>query len=237
VFPQKYLKQLAEMLPDIDLYNLYGPTETNVCTYYQVDRAKLPSMDKLPIGHACANTEVFAVDDQDRMVGVGGVGELFVRGPSVTPGYWGDPEKTQKMCVPNKFQRNFDEKMYRTGDLVSPDENGDYYFLGRRDNQIKSRGYRIELGEIEAALLSHPGVCEAAVIAVPDEEIGNRIRAFVYPHEAGTLTAVDLQQHCAARVPKYMIPETIELRDVLPKTSTGKIDRVRLAQATAHAAD
>ncbi len=160
-----------------------------------------------------------------------------MRGPSVTPGYWGDSEKTQKMCVPNKFQKTFEEKMYRTGDLVSPDENGDYYFLGRRDNQIKSRGYRIELGEIEAALLSHPGVCEAAVIAVPDEEIGNRIRAFVYLHESGSLTAVDLQQHCATRVPKYMIPESIELRDILPKTSTGKIDRVRLAKASAQAAD
>ena len=68
VFPQKYLKQLAEMIPHVDLFNLYGPTETNVCTYYQVDRATLPAMDKLPIGHACANTEVFAVDDQDRIV-------------------------------------------------------------------------------------------------------------------------------------------------------------------------
>jgi amino acid adenylation domain-containing protein len=238
VFPQKYLKQLAEMIPHIELYNLYGPTETNVCTYYRVDREKLPAMDKLPIGRACANTEVFAVDEQDRMVGIGEVGELFVRGPSVTPGYWGDAEKTRKMCVPNKFQPHFEEKMYRTGDLVSPDENGDYYFLGRRDNQIKSRGYRIELGEIEAALLSHAGVCEAAVIAIPDEEIGNRIKAFIAPHKTGELTAVDLQQHCATRVPKYMIPEFIELREILPKTSTGKIDRVNLAQSgAARAAD
>lgn len=230
VFPQKYLKQLAEILPHVELYNLYGPTETNVCTYYRVDRAKLPSMDKIPIGRACGNTEVFGVDEQDRIIGVGEVGELFVRGPSVTPGYWGDPEKTAKMCVPNRFQKNFEEKMYRTGDLVSPDENGDYYFLGRRDNQIKSRGYRIELGEIEAALLGHPGVCEAAVIAIPDEEIGNRIMAFIMPHRAGSLTAVELQQHCATKVPKYMIPEQIELLDVLPKTSTGKIDRVSLAK-------
>src|SRR5262249_22051147 len=126
VFPQKYLKQLAEMIPHIELYNLYGPTETNVCTYYRVDREKLPALDKLPIGRACAKTEVLAVDEQDRMVGTGEVGELFVRGPSVTPGYWGDAEKTRKMCVPNKFQPHFEEKMYRTGDLVSPDENGDY---------------------------------------------------------------------------------------------------------------
>jgi L-proline---[L-prolyl-carrier protein] ligase len=237
VFPQKYLKRLAELLPDVELYNLYGPTETNVCTYYRVDRAKLPRMDKLPIGRACANTEVFAVDEHDGIVDVGGVGELYVRGPGVTPGYWGDPEKTRKMCVSNRFQPNFEEKLYRTGDLVTPDENGDYYFLGRRDNQIKSRGYRIELGEIEAALLSHAAVYEAAAVAVPDDEIGNRIKAFVAPHNAGSVTAVELQRHCATRVPKYMIPEFIELCEGLPKTSTGKIDRVSLAQTSAKAAD
>jgi amino acid adenylation domain-containing protein len=231
VFPQKYLKQLAEILPHIDLYNLYGPTETNVCTYYKVDRKILPGMEKLPIGRACANTEVFAVDDQDKITGVGEVGELYARGPGVTPGYWGDVEKTAKMCVPNRFQKNFEEKMYKTGDLVQLDENGDYYFLGRRDNQIKSRGYRIELGEIEAALLSHSGVCEAAVIAIPDDEVGNRIKAFVAPHEGQSLTAVILQQHCATRVPKYMIPEAIDLCATLPKTSTGKIDRVSLGKA------
>ena len=237
VFPQKYLKQLAELLPDVELYNLYGPTETNVCTYYRVHRALLPVMDRLPIGRACGNTEVFAVDEHDGMVGVGEVGELYVRGPAVTPGYWGDPEKTARMCVPNRFQSNFEEKLYRTGDLVSPDQNGDYYFLGRRDSQIKSRGYRIELGEIEAALLSHTGVCEAAAVAIPDEEIGNRIKAFVSPHDPGSLTAVELQRHCATRVPRYMIPELIELCEGLPKTSTGKIDRVRLAQANSQAAD
>ena len=237
VFPQKYLKQLAELLPDVELYNLYGPTETNVCTYYRVDRALLPDMDRLPIGRACGNTEVFAIDEHDRVAGVGEVGELYVRGPAVTPGYWGDPEKTARMCVPNRFQPNFEEKLYRTGDLVSPDEKGDYYFLGRRDSQIKSRGYRIELGEIEAALLSHAGVCEAAAVAIPDEEIGNRIKAFVAPHDPGSLTAVELQRHCATRVPRYMIPELIELCEGLPKTSTGKIDRVRLAQPNSQAAD
>ena len=237
VFPQKYLKQLAELLPAVELYNLYGPTETNVCTYYQVDRTLLPAMDRLPIGRACGNTEVFAVDEHDRIVGVGEVGELYVRGPAVTPGYWADPEKTGRMCVPNRFQPNFEEKLYRTGDLVSPDQNGDYYFLGRRDSQIKSRGYRIELGEIEAALLSHAGVCEAAAVAIPDEEIGNRIKAFVAPHDPGSLTAVELQRHCATRVPRYMIPELIELCEGLPKTSTGKIDRVRLAHANSQAAD
>jgi acyl-coenzyme A synthetase/AMP-(fatty) acid ligase len=98
---------------------------------------------------------------------------------------------------------------------------------------IKSRGYRIELGEIESALLSHPGVREAAVLAVPDEVVGNRLRAVVSIHVLDSIKAVELQQHCAIKVPKYMIPEVIEFCEELPKTSTGKIDRVRLAQEPA----
>jgi amino acid adenylation domain-containing protein len=231
VFPMKYLKQLAELLPAVELDNLYGPTETNVCTYYKVDRERLPSMDKLPIGIACENTEVFAVNDQNEIVTQpGGNGELYVRGPSVTCGYWGDVEKTNKMVVPNRFQPNFEEKMYRTGDLVTLAEDGNYYFVGRRDSMIKSRGYRIELGEIESALLSHPAVREAAAIAVPDEVVGNRIKAVVAAHVAQSIQAAELQQHCGTRIPKYMIPEVIEFRESLPKTSTGKIDRVGLSR-------
>ncbi len=231
VFPMKYLKQLADLLPAVDLENLYGPTETNVCTYYKVDRERLASMDKLPIGIACENTEVFAVNDKDEIVTQSGEsGELYVRGPGVTCGYWGDVEKTKKMVVPNRFQPNFEEKMYRTGDLVTLAEDGNYYFVGRRDSMIKSRGYRIELGEIESALLSHPAVREAAAIAVPDEVVGNRIKAIVAVHASEKAHAAELQQHCGTRIPKYMIPEFIEFRESLPKTSTGKVDRVGLAQ-------
>jgi amino acid adenylation domain-containing protein len=229
VFPMKYLRQLAEVAPRCELYNLYGPTETNVCTYYKVERERLASLEKLPIGIACANTETFSVTPEGRLAGKGEAGELYVRGPAVTNGYWADSEKTAKMVVPNHFQHHFDEKMYRTGDIVTVGEDGNYYFQGRRDSMIKSRGYRIELGEIESALLSHPGVREAAVLAVPDEIIGNRIRAVVATLIPGSLGVLELQQYCASRVPKYMIPELIDLCDELPKTSTGKIDRVKLA--------
>ncbi|HLZ43912.1 MAG TPA: amino acid adenylation domain-containing protein [Candidatus Sulfotelmatobacter sp.] len=235
VFPMKYLRQLAEVSTTSELYNLYGPTETNVCTYYKVEREQLAALEKLPIGIACANTECFSVTPEGRLAGNGEAGELYVRGPSVTYGYWADPEKTKKMCVPNHFQENFEEKMYRTGDIVTVGEDGNYYFQGRRDSMIKSRGYRIELGEIESALLSHPGVREAAVLAVPDEVIGNRIRAVVAPHIPGSLGVLELQQYCASRVPKYMIPELVDLYDELPKTSTGKIDRVKLASEPAGA--
>jgi amino acid adenylation domain-containing protein len=231
VFPMKYLRQLAELLPKVELYNLYGPTETNVCTYYKVDRTSLGEIEKLPIGIACGNTEVFAVNDKDQIVTrAGETGELYVRGPSVTYGYWGDQEKTRQMVVPNRFQSHFEEKIYRTGDLVSLGEDGNYHFLGRRDSMIKSRGYRIELGEIESALLSHPGVREAAAVAIPDEIVGNRIKAVIAAHVAESLKAGELQHYCAARIPKYMIPEHIEFRESLPKTSTGKIDRMQLAR-------
>jgi amino acid adenylation domain-containing protein len=229
VFPMKYLRQLADVVPHTELYNLYGPTETNVCTYHRVDRFRLAGQEKLPIGRACANTEVFAVDADGQRVGQGGTGELFVRGPSLTPGYWADPDKTARALVRNTFAPHLDERLYRTGDLVTLDEHGEYLFLGRRDNQVKSRGYRIELGEIEAALYAHPAVVEAAVLAVPDDEIGNRLRAVVAVRPGETLTAGGLQAHCAGRVPRYMVPETITFQSSLPKTSTGKIDRTRLA--------
>jgi len=189
-------------------------------------------MDKLPIGIACENTEVFAVNDHDEIVTrPSESGELYVRGPAVTYGYWADAEKTAKMVVTNRFQKQFQENVYRTGDLVTLAEDGNYYFMGRRDSMIKSRGYRIELGEIESALLSHPQVKEAAAIAIPDDVVGNRIKAVVSTHDTRQLQPVELQTYCAAKIPKYMIPEMIEFMEDLPKTSTGKIDRVRLAQA------
>lgn len=230
VFPLKYLRQLVAVLPQVELYNLYGPTETNVCTYYRVERDLLPDMERLPIGRACANTEVFAVNERDELIQPGEVGELYVRGPTVTSGYWGDRDKTRTVVLPNRFQRHFEEKIYKTGDLVRLGSDGNYKFLGRCDSMIKSRGYRIELGEIEAAMISHSAVREAVALAIPDEEIGSRIRAMV-ALQGPKLTAVELQSHCASRIPQYMIPEIIEFCESLPKTSTGKIDRVRLSQA------
>jgi len=237
VFPIKHLQQLAEILPKVELYNLYGPTETNVCTYYPVDRGRLAEMEALPIGRACENTEVFAVDENgQRVTEAGGKGELYVRGPSVTLGYWGDPEKTRKTVIPNPFRENFTENVYRTGDLVVLREDGDYDFLGRRDNQIKVRGYRVELGEVEAALMKHSAVHEAVVFAVQDPVDGSRIVAAVALHTGSnngtTLSEGELQQHCALHLPRYMVPASVEFRERLPRTSTGKIDRVRVAAGT-----
>ncbi len=234
VFPIKYLRKLVELIPHAEYYNLYGPTETNVCTYYRVRPEDLAPerTEPVPIGIACENMEVFAVNDAGELVTEpGGEGELWVRGACVARGYWGDPEKTAKVFVRNPFQPNFEEIVYRTGDLIRLEADGrNWRYLGRRDHMIKSRGYRIELGEIEAAIYALEGVKEAAVVAVPDELIGSRIKAYIVLANGQPIGVKELQAHCSNYLPRYMVPESFEFRQSLPKTSTGKIDRRQLAQ-------
>ena len=178
VFPTKYLRQLMTLLPHVRFFNLYGPTETNVCTYFEVASLPEPATEPIPIGRSIDGVEVFGVTDEGRAAEPGEVGELFVHGPTVMRGYWGDAERTGRSLVRDPTGR-FHQPVYRTGDLVRQRANGDYRLSGRRDHQIKSRGYRIELGEVESAILAHPAVIECAVIAVPDALVTNRIKAYV----------------------------------------------------------
>jgi amino acid adenylation domain-containing protein len=232
VYPTKHLRGLRALVPQAALWNLYGPTETNVCTYYRVD--DLPDDDApIPIGRACENTEVFAVRDDGSIAGVGEEGELFVRGSALMKGYWGRPERTARSLVRNPRVPNVPEPVYRTGDIVRQRADGNFDFLGRRDHQIKSRGYRIELGEIESALHAHPLVQDVAAIAVPHEEWGTAIVAYVVPADSKGLTEAALKRHAAASLPRYMIPARIEVVNDLPRTTTGKVDRQRLATADA----
>jgi amino acid adenylation domain-containing protein len=223
VFPTKYLSHLMSLLPHVRFSNLYGPTETNVCTFYNVPTIPDPHGGDIPIGRPIPNTDGYVVGEDGALVARGEVGELWIRSGTVMAGYWGDPERTSQRLLDDPFGTEIVDKVYRTGDLVRENANGDYVFLGRRDNQIKSRGYRIELGEIETALYRHPGVVECAVVAVPDDLITNRLHAFASVREG--VTTHDLLHHCKGLVPPYMLPETFDLLEVLPKTSTGKIDR------------
>jgi len=232
VFPVKYLRRLMAMLPQARYLNWYGPTETNVCTSYEVPPLELERTAPIPIGKACANTEVFAVDNAGKKVTAPGKsGELYVRGPSLMQGYWGHPEKTAKVLMRNPFQPNFHELVYKTGDIVTLDADGNYLYLGRQDGMIKTRGYRVELGEIEAVLYGHPAIREIAVLPVPDEVLGNRLRAVISLYEGAALTREEVLSFCNQQLPHYMVPDVIEFREVLPKTSTGKTDRVSLAQS------
>jgi amino acid adenylation domain-containing protein len=232
VFPVKYLRELMAQVPHAAYYNFYGPTETNVITYYRVPMLPEDRTAPIPIGKACANIEIFALQDDGRIVGrPGETGELYARGSCVARGYWGDAEKTAGNFVLNAKSRGFREIAYRTGDIVTLDDEGNYLFLGRRDDMVKSRGYRIELGEVESALYRHDRVREAAVVAIPDAAIGNRLVGYIVMETGAGASAVELQDFCTAIIPRYMVPETIEFRDSLPKTSTGKVDKVALARS------
>jgi acyl-coenzyme A synthetase/AMP-(fatty) acid ligase len=114
---------------------------------------------------------------------------------------------------------------YRTGDLVRRMPGGDLEFLGRRDHQVKTRGYRVELGEIESALHRHPTVAEAVALAIPDDEVTNRLRAVVVFRPGAAAAESDLKDHCARILPRYMVPDSIEIRAELPRTTSGKVDR------------
>jgi amino acid adenylation domain-containing protein len=224
VFPTKYLRALMQSVPGPRYFNLFGPTETNVCTYYEVPSP--PHGDEpIPIGRACEGLLVVALDERGRTVEQPGrEGVLHVGGPGVTPGYYGRPEETEAAFVVHDGQR-----LYCTGDWVTIDGDGNFLFLGRRDHMIKSGGHRIELGEVEAALYSHPAVREAVAVPVPDDLLGNRIRAVVVPVTPDALSEQEIRAHCGGRLPRYMVPVEVELRSELPRTSTDKVDRARLA--------
>jgi acyl-CoA synthetase (AMP-forming)/AMP-acid ligase II len=230
VFPPKYLARLIAELPHSRYLNWYGPTETNVCTAFEVP-AGWADARPAPIGKACANTEVFAVTSEGRRVSrPGDVGELYVRGPSLMLGYWGQPAKTSEVMVRNPFRAEHDELVYRTGDVVTLEEAGNYAYLGRRDSMVKIRGYRVELGEVEATLYRHPAIREAAAVPVPDALLGLRLRAVVTADAGSKLTRENVLDHCREWLPSYMVPDIVEFRDGLPRTSTGKVDRAGLAQ-------
>ena len=222
VFPTRWLRRLMVALPDARFANLYGPTETNVCTWYEVDRLPDDDGTTIPIGRPITGTRVAVVGDG------GGPGELYVQGPTVGQGYWNDPAGTASRFV-TEPRPDLPGKWYRTGDLVEETADGCLRFLGRADGQVKSRGYRIELGDVEAALYGHSGVVDCAVVAVPDELFTARLHAFAVVE--GQVAEPDLAGFCARRLPRYMVPQTFEIRPALPRTATGKVDRRALEAA------
>lgn len=222
VFPTRHLRALKAIWKGPRYFNLYGPTETNVCTFCEIDADIPPDRtEPYPIGKACSNDCLLVVDDEGGQVQPGHEGELLVRGGSVMQGYWNLPERTATAF----FADLSGALWYRTGDVVKLVEDGNYLFLGRRDRMVKRRGNRVELGEIEAALYRHPKVSEAAVVALPDEQSGVSIMAFLtWAEEDKTPSLVELKRFCAENLPLYMVPDKFTVRASLPKTSTDKID-------------
>lgn len=231
VMPKPQLRAMARQLaPDCRFYNFYGPTETNVCLYHRVSEADLASDAPLPIGTPVTATEVWLQDEAGQpIVQPGQLGEIWVRGDCVTPGYW------RREADPNTPNHRLG--MHATGDygeLV----DGLLVYRGRKDRMLKLNGYRIELGEIEAALARHPAIHEVAVLALPGHGSASpRVHAWYVTRAAGQpLAALDLKRFCADFLPSYMIPHGITQHAALPRTPNGKIDYRQLGQQLAQGA-
>ena len=228
VFPTPQLRRLRRALPGVRLANLFGPTETNVCTYYEVP-ADLPDEmnEPIPIGRGCEHMDTFAIKDDGTVAGIGEVGILWARGDNLMRGYWNDPEKTASILQADP--RGVSGLACCTGDRVELLEDGNYKFLGRRDHMVKIRGYRVDLGEVESALAAHPDVLEAVTVPLSDE--GEAwLAASVVLASGKQAEPKAIRGFCADRLPSYMVPKQIEIREALPQTSTGKADRQLLGR-------
>jgi len=226
VMPCKFLNYWITQLPHTQFSNLYGPTEaTYACTYFIVDRP-FKDDDVLPLGRACANTEVFLLDDQNRLIQGNEIGELCVRGSSLALGYWNDPEKTQLAFTRNPLNINYGERIYRTGDLARYNDKGELEFCGRQDSQIKMSGFRIELGEIQAAVTSLPEISDSLVLFNEHE---GEITLFFVSYDL-EVESERIRKKLITLLPKYMVPVKYHRISELPHTSSGKVDRVRLSR-------
>lgn len=226
VFPVKHLRTLVHLWPDQAYYNLYGPTETNVCTFAPIPTSVPDDRTAAyPIGPCCSHCEGLVVDADGAEVPPGGEGLLFISGPSVFQGYWNRPDLNARVFMDRHGQR-----WYNTGDVVREDLADGYIYVGRRDRMVKRRGYRIELGEVERGLYAHPQIEEAAVLALTDES-DVRIAAFLSMRTAERPSIIALKQFCAQALPSYMNPDVFIVMDALPRTSTNKVDYQSLLQA------
>src|SRR5712692_433508 len=222
--PQAVLKVLREVLPATKVFLMYGLTEAFRSTYLPPEE-----LDRRPtsMGKAIPDTEILVLNEQGKLCKPGEPGELVHRGPTVSLGYWNRPEDTARALRPNPLlppELGDCEKVCYSGDLVKMDEEGFLYFIGRRDTMIKSSGFRISPTEIEEVLFQSGNLRGAAVIGIPDETLGQTIKAFVVPRDGNALDMETLLAHCAEKMPRYMVPKAIEALSELPRTSSGKVD-------------
>jgi acyl-CoA ligase (AMP-forming) (exosortase A-associated) len=222
--PQSVLAILRQRLPTTRIFLMYGLTEAFRSTYLPPEE-----LDRRPtsMGKAIPDTEILVVHESGRLCEPGEVGELVHRGPTVSMGYWGRPELTAEVLRPHPLlppELGDTERVAYSGDLVKMDEDGFLYFVGRRDNMIKSSGFRISPTEVEEALMQSGLLREVAVIGLPDPVLGQTIKAFVVAREGVAVDADAVRSACGAVLPGYMVPKTIEVLEGLPKTTSGKVD-------------
>lgn len=232
VFPTPALMYWMKRLPGVKFTNLYGPTETTIASsYYTVPKCPVDEKADIPIGSPCAGESLLVLDESMHPVPQGEIGDLYIGGAGLSPGYWNDPQKTSEVFVRNTSGIGPHERIYKTGDLARVGPDGLVTFVGRTDSQIKSRGYRIELGEIETALNAIPDLGEGAIVAVRGDGFeGTTICCAFVPRDGSTITPILLRKKLGETLPEYMLPARWMQFSVLPKTSNGKIDRVKLKE-------
>lgn len=226
-FPVPALRRLMNALPQARYVNLYGPTETNVCTYHVLEAPPSEDARAIPIGIPCEHLQVSILRPDATLAPAGEAGEILVRGPAVMQGYWERPELTAAT------REDGDPRSYRTGDFGRMDEQGLIHLHGRRDDQVKIRGHRLELNELATVLERYTGVAEAAAVMLDCDAMsaGHCLAAAVAPEPAARLDTDALLRHCRDWLPAYAVPDTIRVMSALPRTPTGKVDKARVRLA------
>jgi long-chain acyl-CoA synthetase len=219
--PPAHIGRLQEMFPAARVYSMYGMTESKRCTWLPPEElARRPDS----VGIAIPGTQAWVADDAGRPLPAGEVGELVVRGGHVMQGYWNNADATARALRPGRYPW---ERVLHTGDLFRMDDEGFLYFVGRKDDILKSRGEKVSPKEVENVLYAMHGVREAALVGVPDPVLGHALKALLVVDDPG-LDARAVIAHCRAHLEEFMVPRTVEFRDALPKTGTGKIRRSEL---------
>ena len=225
-FPTPGVIAWMQRLPHVTFTNLYGPTETTIASsYYRVPACPADEREPVPIGRGCDGEELLVLDAALRPVPPGTIGDLYIRGVGLSPGYWRDPARTAAAFLPTPRGLAGD-RLYKTGDLARVDEAGRIVLVGRSDFQIKSRGYRIELGDIESALHAIDVLRESAVVGVETGGFEGTALGCAYVPQPGTeVTPTDLRRRLAERLPSYMVPSRWRRLEHLPLNANGKVDR------------
>ncbi len=224
---EAHIQRLRALFPQATLFSMYGLTECKRVTYLPPEQ-----LDVRPtsVGRGMPNEEVWLVDEAGQRLPNGSTGELVVRGSNVMLGYWDKPKATAQRLKPGPvIGGQAGAPVLYTGDLFRTDSEGYLYFVARKDDIIKSRGEKVSPKEVENALYAIEGVFEAAVIGVPDDLLGQAVKAFVVCQPGVTLTEREVIRGCLSRLESFMAPKHVEFVDALPKTDTGKIKKTGLA--------
>jgi acyl-CoA synthetase (AMP-forming)/AMP-acid ligase II len=217
--PPSHIERLQELFPGTQLYSMYGQTECKRGTCMPPEELRHRPTS---VGFAIPNTKAYVVDEKGHQLPLGETGELVIQGPHVMQGYWNNKQATAQVLRPGP---RAGETVLHTGDLFRTDQQGYLYFMGRKDDIIKTLGEKVNPLEIENILYALPGIREAMIVGIPDEILGSKLKAIVVTKTRAGLTSRQIITHCTRHLEDFMVPKEIEFRDKLPKTENGKICR------------